>query len=156
MAPRSLRHSTPQLSIAASSFRWATPSGDEPKAAKVADPDFARSAANERISLQVDSSNGRLIVFCRVTPLRKAVLAEVRRCIVRPLIVGLKLHFGNSGLRLRDWIVALRLCTARTISRIGTTRLFSGRDMRSEATHRRRRAAPFLAPSFHSRPPRCD
>ena len=83
--------------------------GDERKAAKVADFDRATSAENDWTSRQVMSSNGRLLGFCSVNPLREAALAEVRRCLSLPGIVGLKLHFGNSGVSLRDSASALRM-----------------------------------------------
>ena len=83
--------------------------GDERKRAKVADFDRATSAENDWTSRQVLSSGGRLIGFCSVNPLRDAALAEIRRCLALPGIVGLKLHFGNSGVTLRDSGAARRM-----------------------------------------------
>jgi predicted TIM-barrel fold metal-dependent hydrolase len=54
-------------------------------------------------------SNGRLLGFCSVNPLRDSALAEIGRCLALPGIVGLKLHFGNSGVSLRDSSTAHRM-----------------------------------------------
>lgn len=83
--------------------------GDERKKAKVEDPDRATSEENDWTSRQVMSSEGRLVGFCSVNPLRDAALAEIGRCLKLPGIVGLKLHFGNSGVTLRDSTIARRM-----------------------------------------------
>ena len=83
--------------------------GDERKAAKVSDPDRATRDENDWTSQQVTHSNGRLVGFCSVNPLRKAALTEIGRCLALPGIVGLKLHFGNSGVTLRDSTIAQRM-----------------------------------------------
>ena len=83
--------------------------GDERKKAKVPDADRATSAENDWTSQQVMSSSGRLIGFCSVNPLRDAALSEIARCLALPGIVGLKLHFGNSGVSLRDSAIARRM-----------------------------------------------
>ena len=82
---------------------------DERKAAKVPDPDRATRDENDWTSQQVVSSNGRLVGFCSVNPLRESAFAEIDRCLTLPGIVGLKLHFGNSGVSLRDSAVAQRM-----------------------------------------------
>lgn len=83
--------------------------GDERKAAKVPDPDRATRDENDWTSQQVTSSSGRLLGFCSVNPLRESAFAEIDRCLTLPGIVGLKLHFGNSGVSLRDSAVARRM-----------------------------------------------
>ena len=83
--------------------------GDERKAAKVPDPDRATRDENDWTSQQVMLSHGRLVGFCSVNPLRESALAEIRRCLTLPGIVGLKLHFGNSGVSLRDSTVARKM-----------------------------------------------
>jgi predicted TIM-barrel fold metal-dependent hydrolase len=83
--------------------------GDERKAAKVADPDAATSDENDWTSRQVVMAKGRLLGFCGVNPLREAALAEIARCLELPGMVGLKLHFGNSGVTLRDSATAQRM-----------------------------------------------
>jgi predicted TIM-barrel fold metal-dependent hydrolase len=82
---------------------------DERKAAKVPDPDRATSDENDWTSSQVTHSNGRLVGFCSVNPLRESALGEIGRCLGLPGIVGLKLHFGNSGVSLRDSATARRM-----------------------------------------------
>ena len=83
--------------------------GDERKQAKVPDPDRATSNENDWTSLQAASSSGRLSGACSVNPLRETALAEIGRCLALPGIVALKLHFGNSGVSLRDSALAQRL-----------------------------------------------
>jgi predicted TIM-barrel fold metal-dependent hydrolase len=83
--------------------------GDERKKAKVPDADRATSDENDWTSRQVVASSGRLIGFCSVNPLRDAALSEIDRCLRLPGIVGLKLHFGNSGVSLRDSTSARRM-----------------------------------------------
>jgi predicted TIM-barrel fold metal-dependent hydrolase len=82
---------------------------DERKSAKVPDPDRATSDENDWTSRQVVSSKGRLVGACSVNPLRQSALAEIDRCLALPGIVALKLHFGNSGVTLRDPAHAARL-----------------------------------------------
>ena len=82
---------------------------DERKATKIPDPDRATRDENDWTSQQVIQSNGRLLGFCSVNPLRDAALAEIGRCLALPGIVGLKLHFGNSGVSLRDSSTAHRM-----------------------------------------------
>ena len=82
---------------------------DERKQAKVPDPDRATSDENDWTSQQVMLSHGRLLGFCSVNPLRESALAEIGRCLTLPGMVGLKLHFGNSGVSLRDSATARRM-----------------------------------------------
>lgn len=82
---------------------------DERKAAKVPDPDRATRDENDWTSQQVMLSHGRLLGFCSVNPLRESALGEIDRCLALPGIVGLKLHFGNSGVSLRDTAMARRM-----------------------------------------------
>jgi predicted TIM-barrel fold metal-dependent hydrolase len=67
----------------------------------VADPDVSVSRENDWTSDQIVRSKGRLVGFCSVNPLRAAALAEFKRCSRLPGMIGLKLHFGNSGIDLR-------------------------------------------------------
>ena len=90
--------------------------GDERKQAKVSNPDSATSAENDWTSQQVMSSGGRLIGFCSVNPLRDAAMAEIARCLALPGIAGLKLHFGNSGVTLRDSSIARRMEEVFTVA----------------------------------------
>jgi predicted TIM-barrel fold metal-dependent hydrolase len=66
------------------------------------DPDGLTRAENDWTSAQVASSGGRLVGFCSANPLRAAALAELERCLALPGMRGIKLHFGNAGITLRD------------------------------------------------------
>jgi predicted TIM-barrel fold metal-dependent hydrolase len=74
--------------------------GDERK--KFPNPDGLTSAENDWTSQQMVASHGRLVGFCGVNPLRDAALAEIDRCLKLPGMVGIKLHFGNSGISLQN------------------------------------------------------
>ena len=74
--------------------------GDERKA--LPDPDGLTRAENDWTSQQVAASGGRLIGFCSANPLREAALAELERCLDLPGMVGIKQHFGNAGVSLRN------------------------------------------------------
>jgi predicted TIM-barrel fold metal-dependent hydrolase len=50
----------------------------------------------------VAAAGGRLIGFCSANPLRAAALTELERCLGLPGMRGIKLHFGNAGVTLRD------------------------------------------------------
>jgi predicted TIM-barrel fold metal-dependent hydrolase len=69
---------------------------------KLADPDGLTRAENDWTSAQVAAGAGRLIGFCSANPLRDAALAELERCLALPGMKGVKLHFGNAGISLRD------------------------------------------------------
>lgn len=69
---------------------------------KVPQPDRKVREENDWTAAQVAQSGGRLIGFCSVNPLRDAAVAEVERCVRLPHMSGLKLHFGNSGVNLRQ------------------------------------------------------
>ncbi|HYD52700.1 MAG TPA: amidohydrolase family protein [Gemmatimonadaceae bacterium] len=81
--------------------------GDERKA--LPDPDGLTRAENDWTSAQVSASGGRLIGFCGANPLRPAALAELERCLGLPGMTGIKLHFGNGGVTLRNADHAARL-----------------------------------------------
>lgn len=74
--------------------------GDERK--KLPNPDLQTSEENDWTSQQMVASHGRLIGFCGVNPLRDAALAELERCLRLPGMIGIKLHFGNSGVTLEN------------------------------------------------------
>ena len=69
---------------------------------KLADPDRLTRAENDWTSRQVAGSGGRLVGLCSANPLRDAALAEIERCLALPGMVGIKQHFGNAGVSLRD------------------------------------------------------
>ena len=72
-------------------------------------PDSLTRAQNDWTSAQVVSSGGRLIGFCSANPLRAAALSELDRCLSLPGMRGIKLHFGNNGVTLRNPDHATRL-----------------------------------------------
>lgn len=82
----------------------------------VADPDAAVARENDWTSGQIVASRGRLVGFCSVNPLRAAVAAELTRCARLPGMRGLKLHFGNSGVSLRDPAQAATLTRLFTLA----------------------------------------
>jgi predicted TIM-barrel fold metal-dependent hydrolase len=76
---------------------------------RLPDPDRLTREENDWTSGQVAGAGGRLIGFCSANPLRPAALAELERCLGLPGMRGLKLHFGNGGVTLRDAAHAARL-----------------------------------------------
>ncbi len=70
----------------------------------VVDPDEQAKvrAENDWTVAQVARFPDRLVAFCGVNPLRDYAPAEVQRCGRELRAKGLKLHFGNSGVDLRD------------------------------------------------------
>lgn len=73
------------------------------------DPDHLTRAENDWTSAQVAGSGGRLIGFCSANPLRAVALEELQRCLGLPGMKGIKLHFGNAGVSLRDPAHATRI-----------------------------------------------
>src|SRR4051812_27782802 len=69
---------------------------------KLDNPDSLTRAENDWTSSQVVAADGRLIGFCSANPLREAALGELERCLTLPGMKGVKLHFGNAGITLRD------------------------------------------------------
>ena len=66
------------------------------------DPDRLTREENDWTSAQVVKNAPRLIGFCSANPLRDAALDELRRCLKLPGMVGIKQHWGNSGVTLRN------------------------------------------------------
>ena len=83
---------------------------------KLEDPDRLTRAENDWTSGQVSASGGRLIGFCSANPLRPAALDELQRCLGLPGMKGIKLHFGNAGISLRDSAHAARLAEVFTLA----------------------------------------
>jgi predicted TIM-barrel fold metal-dependent hydrolase len=65
-------------------------------------PDSLTRAENDWTSAQVVESRGRLVGFCSANPLRPAALGELERCLKLPGMTGVKMHFGNAGVSLRN------------------------------------------------------
>jgi predicted TIM-barrel fold metal-dependent hydrolase len=80
------------------------------------DPDRLTRDENDWTSAQVSTAGGRLIGFCSANPLRDAALAELERCLGLPGMRGIKLHFGNGGVTLRDASHAARLAEVFTLA----------------------------------------
>ncbi|HEU0012606.1 MAG TPA: amidohydrolase family protein, partial [Longimicrobium sp.] len=59
-------------------------------------------AENDWLAEQVARFPERLVAFCSVNPLKEYAVREVERCGGNPGIRGLKLHFGNSLVDLRN------------------------------------------------------
>ena len=68
---------------------------------KLNDPDRLTREENDWTSAEV-VKNPRLIGFCSANPLRPVALQELERCLGLPGMIGIKLHFGNAGITLRD------------------------------------------------------
>ena len=66
------------------------------------DPDRLTREENDWTSAEVVKHSGRLIGFCSANPLRPVALQELERCLGLPGMIGIKLHFGNAGISLRD------------------------------------------------------
>lgn len=73
---------------------------DERKA--LTDPDRLTREQNDWTSGEVARNARRLIGFCSANPLRPVALEELERCLGLPGMIGIKLHFGNAGISLRD------------------------------------------------------
>jgi len=76
--------------------------GDERKKIPESDRDRLTAEENDWTSEQVVHSDGRLVGFCGVNPLRSSALAEIDRCLKLPGMIGVKLHFANSGVSMRN------------------------------------------------------
>ena len=88
--------------------------GDERK--HIPEPDVVTRRENDWTSAQVSASSGRLIGFCSANPLRDAALGEFERCLALPGMRGIKLHFGNGGITLRDSSHAARVAEVFTLA----------------------------------------
>lgn len=68
----------------------------------LADPDRLTREQNDWTSAEVLKNASRLIGFCSANPLRPVALQELERCLGLPGMIGIKVHFGNGGVTLRD------------------------------------------------------
>jgi uncharacterized protein len=59
-------------------------------------------AENDWTAQQAARYPDRLVVFCSFNPLKDYALQEIDRCAKIPLVKGIKLHFGNSGVDVRN------------------------------------------------------
>lgn len=77
---------------------------------QLSEPEVRTRLENDWTAAQVAVAPRRLRGFCSVNPLMQGALAEIERCNRLPGMRGLKLHFGNSGvtLRNRDHVTRMR------------------------------------------------
>jgi predicted TIM-barrel fold metal-dependent hydrolase len=68
----------------------------------VADEYAKVRAENDWTAEQVAQYPGRLVFFCGVNPLKDYAIAELNRCAKIPQMKGMKLHFANSAVDLRN------------------------------------------------------
>lgn len=81
------------LSVA---YQWGSPSNTGPdEYAKV-------QSENDYVAQQVGRYPNRLVGFCAFNPLKDYALQELERCQRTLHLKGLKLHFGNSRVELRN------------------------------------------------------
>lgn len=59
-------------------------------------------AENDWTAREVARFPGRLVAFCSFNPLKDYALEEIDRCAKLPQVKGLKLHFGNSEVDVRN------------------------------------------------------
>jgi predicted TIM-barrel fold metal-dependent hydrolase len=65
--------------------------------------EYARvKAENDWTAAQVAQFPNRLVAFCSLNPLKEYAAAELDRCAEHQNLVGLKLHFANSGVDIRS------------------------------------------------------
>jgi predicted TIM-barrel fold metal-dependent hydrolase len=65
---------------------------------------------NDWVGAEAAKYPGRLIGFCGFNPLKDYAVAEIERCSKNPYLnKGIKLHFGNSDVRLEDPAVIEKL-----------------------------------------------
>jgi predicted TIM-barrel fold metal-dependent hydrolase len=76
--------------------------GDDRKPINEQDRDRMTREENDWTSAQVVANAPRLVGFCSANPLREAALDELQRCLKLPGMVGIKQHWGNSGVTLRS------------------------------------------------------
>ena len=69
---------------------------------KLNDPDRLTREENDWTSGEIVKNAPRLIGFCSANSLRDAALGELERCLHLPGMQGIKLHFGNGGVSLRN------------------------------------------------------
>src|SRR3954470_14545861 len=70
---------------------------------KAAGDEYANvRAENDWTAQQAARYPGRLVVFCSFNPLKDYALQEIDRCAKIPQVKGIKLHFGNSGVDVRN------------------------------------------------------
>jgi predicted TIM-barrel fold metal-dependent hydrolase len=59
-------------------------------------------AENDWTAAEIAKFPKRLVGFCSLNPLREYAIAELERCARTPYFTGVKLHFGTSGVDLKN------------------------------------------------------
>jgi predicted TIM-barrel fold metal-dependent hydrolase len=59
-------------------------------------------AENDWVIEQVSHYPNRLVAFCGVNPLRDYAIREIERCAKAPAVKGMKIHFGNSRVDVKN------------------------------------------------------
>jgi predicted TIM-barrel fold metal-dependent hydrolase len=73
-----------------------------PRSTPIEDEYAKVKAENDWTAAQVAQFPDRLVAFCSFNPLKEYAAAELERCAAHQNIVGLKLHFANSGVDVRN------------------------------------------------------
>jgi predicted TIM-barrel fold metal-dependent hydrolase len=76
--------------------------GDPRRQIPVADAAAKTRAENDWTIAEVSRHPRRLVAFCGVNPMAEYAIAEVERCATIPLVKGMKVHFGNSGVDVKN------------------------------------------------------
>jgi predicted TIM-barrel fold metal-dependent hydrolase len=76
--------------------------GDPRRQIPVAEARTRTRAENNWTVAQVSRYPGRLVAFCGVNPLADYAIEEIRRCAAIPQVKGMKVHFGNSGVDVKN------------------------------------------------------
>ena len=76
--------------------------GDPRRQLSAADAEVKTRAENDWTVAQIAPYAGRLVAFCGVNPLADYAIAELHRCSTLPGVKGMKIHFGNSGVDVKN------------------------------------------------------
>ena len=76
--------------------------GDPRHAFTPAEAEAKTRADNDWTVAQVSKYPGRLVAFCGVSPLAEYAPREIARCAKLPLVKGIKTHFANAGVDLKN------------------------------------------------------
>ena len=79
-------------------YSWASSARQPP----LADELEKVRAENDWTAAEAGRFPGRLVAFCGVNPLRDYAVAEIERCAGLAHVRGLKLHFGNSSVDVKN------------------------------------------------------
>lgn len=90
-------------------------------------------AENDYVATETSRASRRLAAVCSVNPLKAYVLDEIRQCAADTRIAGMKFHFTNSGIDLRDaGHVATLQAAFRLLDRLGLPLVVHMRTLRED------------------------